>query len=130
MLERLDKLGEKYTLGSTPGSNAPRHLQVADTPTSNSSDQSFVSPALGDDCFYSSIGHEVDVMVRVAFVDFLFCAEILGLIEQHLCVYRLFPRPVVALKRNAFLRAYGHASPATEPQFIRDFILSQVSGCG
>ena len=69
---------------------------------------------------------DVDVLIRMAFVEFLFSPEILGQVERHLCVFRLFPRPVVALRGKAFMAGYQKASPTTSPAFITSLIKSQV----
>lgn len=72
------------------------------------------------------LGDDVDVMIRVAFIEFIFSSEILGLLERHLCVYRLFPRPVVSLKLVSFMSAYEKSCPNTDKTFIKELIKSQV----
>lgn len=74
----------------------------------------------------NSIADEVDVMIRIAFVEFLFSSEILGCTEQYLCIYRLFTRPVVAIKTTAFIHGYQKSCPATNTEFINNLIRSQV----
>ena len=69
---------------------------------------------------------EVDVGIRVAFVQFLLSSEVLGNIDQHLSLYRLFPRPVVALKTSTFMSSYQKSSSVADGKFIRDLIQSQV----
>ena len=73
-----------------------------------------------------SLVDEVDVMIRVAFVDFLFSPEILGCTEQYMCIYRLFTRPVVSIKTTAFIHGYQKNCPATNTKFIKNLIRSQV----
>ncbi len=41
-----------------------------------------------DDSHRRHLENNVDVMIRVAFVEFLFSVDMLGLIDQHLCIYR------------------------------------------
>ena len=65
-------------------------------------------------------------MIRVAFVEFLFSSEILGCTEQYMCIYRLFTRPVVAIKTTAFIHGYRKSCPATNTEFIQSLIRSQV----
>ena len=92
-------------------------------------DQSIVSYAThvtADDC-QGSLQDEIDVMIRVAFVEFLFSPEILGCTEQFMCIYRLFTRPVVAIKTTAFIHGYQKSCPATDTEFIQNIIRSQVS---
>ena len=72
------------------------------------------------------LGDDVDVMIRIAFIEFIFSHEILGLLERYVCVFRLFPRPVVTLKQVAFVSAYEKACPNTEKTFIKELIRSQV----
>ena len=74
---------------------------------------------------------EMDVRIRVAFVQFLLSSEVLGNIDQHLSIYRLFPRPVVVLKASTFMNSYLQSSSVADKQFIHDLIQSQVlSGRG
>ena len=72
------------------------------------------------------VAEEVDVMIRTAFVEFLFNPEILGCVDQSLCIFRLFPRPVVSLRPSTFMTTYQKNSPTTDTNFIRDLIRSQV----
>ena len=81
---------------------------------------------LEDDASTRELGDDVDVMIRIAFIEFIFSNEILGLLEKHLCVFRLFPRPVVSLKQVAFASAYEKACPNTDKTFIKELIKSQV----
>ena len=69
---------------------------------------------------------EVDVSIRTAFIEFLFSPEILGNIDCYLCIFRLFPRPVVSLRSSAFMSNYQKSSPSADTQFIRNLIRSQV----
>lgn len=73
-----------------------------------------------------SIADEIDVMIRIAFVEFLFSPEILGSTEQYMCIYRLFTRPVVSIKATAFYHGYQKSCPATNMEFIKNLIRSQV----
>ena len=86
-------------------------------------------PSLGEDHPDRYMLDEVDVIIRIAFVQFLFDPEILGIIEQHLCIYRLFPRPVVALRNSAFLTSYRNTVSTSDTCFIKELIKTQVSGC-
>ena len=52
------------------------------------------------------VAAEVDVMIRTAFVEFLFNPEILSCVDQCLCIFRLFPRPVVSLRPSTFMATY------------------------
>lgn len=72
---------------------------------------------------------EVDVMIRIAFLEFLTSAEMIGCVGNHLTIYRLFPRPVVALKSVSFLKQYLVNKGKEEKEFIKYFIQSQVSNC-
>ena len=81
---------------------------------------------LEDDPSTRELGDDVDVMIRIAFIEFIFSNEILGLLEKHLCVFRLFPRPVVSLKQVSFVSAYEKACPNTDKTFIKELIKSQV----
>lgn len=83
-------------------------------------------PALGEDHPSHGLLDEVDVTIRIAFVQFLFDDELLGHIDQHLCIYRLFPRPVVALRNSAFLAAYRNSISTNDTQFIQELIKTQV----
>ena len=74
----------------------------------------------------NTLADEVDVMVRIAFIEFLFSPDILGSIDQYLCIYRLFTRPVVSIKTSAFIRGYQKNCPATSTEFISKLIRSQV----
>jgi hypothetical protein len=81
---------------------------------------------LEEDPTTRELGGDVDVMIRIAFIEFIFSNEILGLLERHLCVFRLFPRPVVTLKHVAFVSAYEKVCPNTDKTFIKELIKSQV----
>ena len=81
---------------------------------------------LEEDLATRELGDNVDVMIRIAFIEFIFSNEILGLLERHLCVFRLFPRPVVSLKQVSFASAYEKACPNTDKTFIKELIRSQV----
>ena len=81
---------------------------------------------LGEDSFLKHFGDDIDVMIRVSFVEFLFSPEILGLIDQFLCVYRLFPRPVVMLRKSSFLRSYEKVVGTADTTFVRGLMQSQV----
>ena len=71
--------------------------------------------------------NEVDAMIRIAFLEFLIGGEMLGYVGNHLTIYRLFPRPVVALKTYSFLEQYLVGKSREEKEFIKYFIQSQVS---
>lgn len=111
---------------SLPRNALPPNNNTATIATSNhaSSSHSF---SLSDDAAPRDLGDDVDVMIRIAFIEFLFSPEILGLIEKHLCVFRLFPRPVVTLKQVAFLSSYEKTCSNTDKSFIKELIRSQVS---
>ena len=89
-----------------------------------------VPVVLGEEHPCAGLLNEVDVTIRIAFVQFLFDVELLGLIDQHLCIYRLFPRPVVALRNSAFLSAYKTAVGTTDVKFIQELIKTQVRYVG
>lgn len=102
--------------------SSPRHA-----PTTGSSPRHApAAPTLGEDHPNSYLFDEVDVSIRVAFVQFLFDPELLGHIDQHLCIYRLFPRPVVALRNAAFMTAYKATSGTADISFIKELIKTQV----
>lgn len=84
-------------------------------------------PILGEDHPSAYLFNEVDVSIRIAFVQFLFDPDLLGHIDQHLCIYRLFPRPVVALRNAAFLAAYKASSAMADTEFIKELMKTQVS---
>ena len=94
-------------------------IKVATHSVSNTS--SDASPVVTDD--------EIDVMIRIAFLEFLTGGEMIGCIGNHLTIYRLFPRPVVALKSVSFLKQYLVNKGKEEKDFIKYFIRSQVSNC-
>ena len=50
----------------------------------------------------------------------------LGCIDNHLTIYRLFPRPVVDLRLESFLAAYVKKTKIRDIEFISNFIKSQV----
>ncbi|XP_011405011.1 PREDICTED: MAP kinase-activating death domain protein-like [Amphimedon queenslandica] len=68
---------------------------------------------------------ETDVLIRVAFIEFLLGPEMLGCIDNHLTIYRLFPRPVVDLRLESFLAAYVKKTKIRDIEFISNFIKSQ-----
>lgn len=75
---------------------------------------------------YPSVENEVDVLIRLAFVEFLFCPDMMGLLENHLTIYRLFPRPVVSLKRTSFINDYMvRKGDKNTDEFINTFMRSQ-----
>lgn len=41
--------------------------------------------------------NNVDVLIRVAFIDFLFNVDILGLIDQYICIYRYSIHSIVCI---------------------------------
>ena len=106
------------------------HLEREDLLDWDREDTSIVSFAThtttGEDRLIA-LRDEVDVMIRVAFVEFLFSPEILGCTETFMVIYRLFTRPVVAIKNTAFIHGYQKSSPATNTEFIQNLIRSQVS---
>ena len=65
-------------------------------------------------------------MIRTAFVEFLSNLEILGCVDQCLCIFQLFPRPVVSLRPSTFMTTYQKNAPTTDTNFIRNLIRSQV----
>ena len=72
------------------------------------------------------VAAEVDVTIHTAFVEFLSNSEILGCVDQCLCIFRLFPRPVVSLRPSTSMTTYQKNSPTTDTNFIRNLIRSQV----
>jgi hypothetical protein len=88
-------------------------------------DSSIVSFATTGEDRLTALRDEVDVMIRVAFVEFLFSPEILGCTETFMVIYRLFTRPVVAIKTTAFVHGYQKSCPATNTEFIQNLIRSQ-----
>lgn len=97
------------------------HPQAVGTPS-----LSFPQLRMGEDSFMKHFLDDIDTEIRISFVDFLFSAEVLGLVDQHLCIYRLFPRPVVTLRKSAFLRAYQKTVATSDTRFVRGLIQSQV----
>ena len=83
------------------------------------------------------VAAEVDVMICTAFVEFLFNLEILGCVDQCLCIFRLFPRPVVSLRPSTFMTTYqkifwGRSRtppPLTPTNLIRSQELLNVCVC-
>ena len=102
----------------------PNNTTTTMATTSQGSSRSY---SFGNDTGPREVGDDVDVMIRVAFIEFLFSSEILGLVDKHLCVFRLFPRPVVTLKQVAFLSSYEKTCSNTDKSFIKELIRSQVS---
>ncbi len=89
----MDKLCE-----ATPTRNHVTRGYVASTPATPSQAAQELStegggtppqdsPHTEDGC-RKHLENNVDVMIRLAFVDFLFNVDILGLIDQYLCIYR------------------------------------------
>ncbi len=68
-----------------------------------------------------SLEDEVDVQIRLAFAEFILGSDMLGLVEDHLFIYRLFPRPVVTLKLSSFMASYSG-----DKEFMKIFVKSQV----
>ena len=134
----MDKLESSQKGDSTPNSeradseknspaDAPPPRNTTSTATTATTNQgSSLSFNLVEDLATRELGDDVDVMIRVAFIEFIFSYEILGLLEKHLCVFRLFPRPVVSLKQVAFMSAYEKACSNTDKTFIKELIKSQV----
>lgn len=74
----------------------------------------------------TSIEAKADVMIRIAFAEFLMGPEMLGHLTNHLSIYRLFPRPVVSLRLTSFLGDYLKGKPNLDPEFIKHFVRTQV----
>ena len=111
-----------------PGFPNSLHTLQADIRISLDKLRPVSSPDSGDVCVPDtsygevvSLEDKVDAQIRLAFADFLLGEEMLGLIENHLAIYRLFPRPVVSLKLSSFMKAYSG-----KEEFMRNFIRSQV----
>ena len=115
-------VGKADSEKSSPSDALPPNNTMATTTNQGSS----LLFNLEDDASTRELGDDVDVMIRIAFIEFIFSNEILGLLEKHLCVFRLFPRPVVSLKQVAFASAYEKACPNTDKTFIKELIKSQV----
>ena len=65
-------------------------------------------------------------MIRIAFVEFIMGPEMLGHLDSHLTIFRLFPRPVVNLRQESFLASYSKGPPDNDTRFITYFMQSQV----
>lgn len=63
----------------------------------------------------------VDVGVRVAMTSFFLAQNVLGSLHEHTRTLRLFPRPVVAIQKDAFLQALPNVS-----KFVMALIDTQV----
>jgi hypothetical protein len=68
---------------------------------------------------------ETDILIRIAFVEFLTSSDMLGLLDSHLTIFRLFPRPVVSLRKASFLAAYSKQKLKVDMKFISYFIQTQ-----
>ena len=64
----------------------------------------------------------VDVGVRVAMTSFFLAQNVLGSLYEHTRTLRLFPRPVVAVQRDAILQSLPSVS-----KFVMALIETQVS---
>ena len=116
----LDRLESDVTSSSNTSLTAP--LNSSSPPPKFLG--SHTAKAVDPDSFWLD---EIDVALRTSFVQFLFNPEVLGLVDQYLCIYRLFPRPVVTLRSAAFFSAYAQITKDTS--FILELVKTQVSGC-
>ena len=131
-MDKINKVSNYSTPISTPQGTFSSSFAKPLSPSPSPSPASPILPllTLGEDHPDRFFLDEIDVTIRIAFVQFLYDPEILGLIAQHLCIYRLFPRPVVTLRNSAFLSAYRKSLPDLDTGFIQQLIKTQVSGCG
>lgn len=74
-----------------------------------------------------SIDDILDTEIRTAFVEFLLCRNMLGLLTTHMYIIRLFPRPTVSLKSHAFSSDYHKvvSEDSSSPDFVGRIIASQ-----
>ena len=133
-MDKLESHKDRHTSSEKPNSDnksppptdapPPKNTTTMKATTNRGFSRSY---SFGNDTGVREVGDDVDVMIRIAFIEFLFSSEILGLVERHVCVFRLFPRPVVTLKQVAFLSSYEKACSNTDKSFIKELIRSQVS---
>lgn len=64
----------------------------------------------------------VDIAVRVAMTSFFLAQNVLGGLQEHTRTLRLFPRPVVAVQKDAFLQSLPDVS-----KFVMALVETQVS---
>ena len=71
---------------------------------------------------YGNDVDSVDIAVRAALVKFFNSPNVLGGFSQHSRILRLYPRPVVAVQKDAFIR-----SRLKESEFVKKLAAAQVS---
>jgi hypothetical protein len=93
--------------------------------SSNGSTDSFSKVPLGLSSNHIVYGNDVDavdIAVRVAMTSFFLAQNVLGGLQEHTRTLRLFPRPVVAVRRDAFLQSLPNVS-----KFVMALVETQVS---
>lgn len=83
--------------------------------------QHYHPPATFNPFIYGNDVDSVDVATRVAMVRFFNSQNLLANFSEHTRTLRLYPRPVVALQTNSFLRSRPRAS-----QFLNKFARTQA----
>ena len=92
----------------------------------SSSTDSFSKVPLGltsNHIVYGNDVDAVDIAVRVAMTSFFLAQNVLGGLVEHTRTLRLFPRPVVAVQRDAFLQSLPNVS-----KFVMALVETQVGG--
>ena len=92
---------------------------------SNGSADSFNKVPLGLTSNHMVYGNDVDavdIAVRVAMTSFFLARNVLGGLQEHTRTLRLFPRPVVAVQKDAFLQSLPNVS-----KFVMALVETQVS---
>lgn len=79
----------------------------------NSLNESLCKVPLGLSANHVVYGNDVDtvdIAVRVAMTSFFLAQNVLGGLQEHTRTLRLFPRPVVAVQKDAFLQSLPNVS--------------------
>ena len=92
--------------------------------TSNGGTDSLSKVPLGltsNHIVYGNDVDAVDIAVRVAMTSFFLAQNVLGGLQEHTRTLRLFPRPVVAVQKDAFLQSLPNVS-----KFVMALVDTQV----
>ncbi|XP_046673875.1 MAP kinase-activating death domain protein isoform X5 [Homalodisca vitripennis] len=106
---------QQINLGYSPQARQPELMQGV--PGS----QGVHPPASFNPFIYGNDVDSVDIATRVAMVRFFNSQNLLANFTEHTRTLRLYPRPVVALQTNSFLRSRPRASP-----FLNRFARTQA----
>ncbi|XP_054268868.1 MAP kinase-activating death domain protein isoform X4 [Macrosteles quadrilineatus] len=110
---------QQVNLGYSPQARQPELMQGV--PGSGGVPGAQYPPASFNPFIYGNDVDSVDVATRVAMVRFFNSQNLLANFTEHTRTLRLYPRPVVALQTNSFLRSRPRASP-----FLNKFARTQA----